>query len=142
MTVGEVMTRAVVAVGLDDTVAHVRALFERNGFHHLLVTEHGALLGVLSDRDLLRNLSPFAGHDMTERPQDRALLNRRVHQIMTRRPVAVAPETPVEEAARTMLQRRVSCLPVVSGAGSPVGILSWKDLLGALTQGAKAAAPE
>lgn len=59
MTVGDPMTRHIVSVSMDDPLQRVRAAFEAYGFHHLLVIENERLVGVISDRDLLRNLSPF-----------------------------------------------------------------------------------
>jgi CBS domain-containing protein len=53
----------------------------------------------------------------------------RAHQIMTRPVITVAPETPIVEAATTMLQRHVSGLPVVDATGKLVGIISEGDFL-------------
>src|SRR5579864_4642857 len=53
----------------------------------------------------------------------------RAHQIMTRPVITVAPETPIVEAANTMLQRHVSGLPVVNKAGKLVGIISEGDFI-------------
>jgi CBS domain-containing protein len=53
----------------------------------------------------------------------------RAHQIMTRPVITVAPETPIVEAANTMLQRHVSGLPVVNKSGQLVGIISEGDFI-------------
>jgi acetoin utilization protein AcuB len=131
MNVDQIMTHEITTVGMDDDVHRVRELFEDHGFHHLLVVERGKLVGVISDRDLLRNVSPFIGK-WSERSQDMATLHRRVHQIMTRKPVTIGREMQVEEAARVMLEHRVSCLPVVREDGRPVGIVTWRDLVSGL----------
>lgn len=86
LRVAEIMSTKIVTVLADDDLLAVRALFERHNFHHLLVTDNGRLIGVISDRDLLRNLSPFVGR-LSERSQDVRTLYRRVHQMMTREPV-------------------------------------------------------
>lgn len=130
MIVRQVMTAPVVTVGLDAGVQEVRALFEVHRFHHLLVTDGGRLVGVISDRDLLKNLSPFI-HSVMERQEDRNLLKRRVHQIMRRKPIVVSPETDLSAAACLMLGERVSCLPVVEDDGRPIGIVTMRDLLAA-----------
>ncbi len=128
MRVEQVMTRSVVTVSMDDTVATVREIFETHGFHHLIVEENGQVVGVVSDRDLLRNLSPFVGK-MNERPQDLFLERRRVHQIMTRKLISVGPDTPLLDAAIKMLDDRVSCLPVVDARMRCMGIVTMRDLL-------------
>ena len=131
MKVDEIMSREPVTVGMDDDLHRVKDLFELYRFHHLLVLLGEKLVGVISDRDLLRASSPFSGR-ASERPQDVATLNRRVHQIMARNLVVVAPEAPGEDAARLMLDKRVSCLPVVTEDGKLLGIVTWRDQLRSL----------
>lgn len=133
MNVDRIMTRGTITIGMDDGVYKVRDLFKEHAFHHLLVVENGQLVGVISDRDLLRNVSPFIGK-LSERSEDAATLNRRVHQIMTRKPITISPETDVKEASRVMLEHRVSCLPVVKNDGRVAGIVTWRDLLGGLCE--------
>lgn len=131
MNVTSIMSREPVTVGMDDDLHRVKDLFELYRFHHLLVLLGEKLVGVISDRDLLRATSPFIGR-ASERPQDVATLNRRVHQIMTRSLVVVAAETPVQDAARLMLDKRVSCLPVVTDDDRLLGIVTWRDQLRSL----------
>jgi len=68
-----------------------------------------------------------------ETARDLATLNKRVHQIMSRNPVTLRPDSSVSEAARLILEHGISCIPVVNGAGKPVGIVSWRDLLKSLS---------
>ena len=128
MNVSQIMTRQTITIGMDDSVGTVKDLFEEHGFHHLLVLDKRMVVGVVSDRDLLRTVSPFVDR-LAERTQDLATLKRRVHQIMTREPVTVSSEATVEEAAQIMLAHRVSCLPAVAQDGHPVGIVTWRDML-------------
>src|SRR4051812_32007867 len=53
----------------------------------------------------------------------------RAHQIMTRSVITIAPGATILEAAKTMLQHRVSGLPVVDAAGKLVGIVSEGDFI-------------
>lgn len=134
ITLRQVMSPQVVTVSMDDSLRVVRQLFEQHRFHHLLVVEGRKLVGVISDRDLLRHLSPFLGHDLAERTQDLATLNKRAHQIMTRAPISAFPDTTIEQAIELILQHRISCLPVVDEKSHPVGIVSWRDLLKSLAK--------
>ncbi|HIE96019.1 MAG TPA: CBS domain-containing protein [Planctomycetes bacterium] len=131
MNIDQIMTREIIKVGMDDDVRTVRDLFDEHRFHHLLVVEGGRLVGVISDRDLLRNASPFIGK-LSERAQDTERLDRRVHQIMTRKPVTISGEMNVEDAAQMMLEHGVSCLPVAMEDGHVIGIVTWRDLLRSL----------
>jgi len=53
----------------------------------------------------------------------------RAHQIMTRDVITVTPHTTIEEAAKIMLETRISGLPVMDDAGRLVGIVSESDFL-------------
>ncbi len=132
------MIRKAVTVKMDDTLETVRELFHAHSFHHLLVVEGHKLVGVISDRDLLKHLSPFVGKPLGERSQDVATLHKRAHQVMTRRPITAVEKTSLNEAANLMIEQRISCLPVEDEAGRPVGIVTWRDLLKALVVGEQA----
>lgn len=128
MTVQSIMSTRLVTVELDDKLKTVKEIFDRLKFHHLLVVDQDRLVGVVSDRDLLRALSPFIG-SMMETDRDVATLNRRVHQIMTRKLITLGPQAEVADAAALFLAHDISCIPVVDTASRPVGILSWRDVL-------------
>lgn len=128
MTVGEIMTHNVLTVRMDDTVGDAKRLFDSHNFHHLLVIDRTRVVGIVSDRDILRAISPFAGKDL-ERELDAGTLRKRIHLIMTRHPLTTTENASVQEAARSMLAHGVSCLPVLDRESRPIGIVSWKDIL-------------
>jgi acetoin utilization protein AcuB len=127
--VSRVMSAKVAAVFPDDTLLTVREVFAKVKFRHLAVVDEAQkVLGVVSDRDVLRAVSPFFG-TVNEQTRDLALMRRPVHQIMTREPICAAPDLRIEEAIRIMRQKRISCLPVVDGEFRIIGILTWKDIV-------------
>jgi acetoin utilization protein AcuB len=129
---GDIMTARVVTVELDDRLEVVKEIFDTMNFHHLLVVdEHKKLSGIVSDRDLLRALSPYVG-SAAETERDLATLNKRVHQIMTRHPITLRAQSAVAEAVNLLLVHRISCVPVVDDDFKPIGIVSWRDLLKSL----------
>jgi acetoin utilization protein AcuB len=132
MTVSDIMTKRPVTVELGDKLSTVREIFERLKFHHLLVVADQQLLGVVSDRDLLKALSPNLG-TLSETLKDTACLNKQVHQIMSRKPVTLPPDASLQDAVQVFLQHRVSCIPIVDNKQRPLGIVSWRDLLQALS---------
>jgi acetoin utilization protein AcuB len=132
MKLGEIMTRRVVTVELDDSLATVKQIFDSLRFHHLLVIGSDKnLCGVISDRDLLRAISPYAG-TVSENARDLATLKKRAHQIMTRSPVTLSPDASVADAIQLFLGHRVSCIPIVDEGFRAVGIVSWRDILRSL----------
>ena len=63
----------------------------------LKVLEADIPIGVISDRDLLKALSPYIG-TATETSRDVATLNKRAHQIMSRKPITIGPQAGIEGA--------------------------------------------
>ena len=128
MVMRDIMTAPVVTVEIDDRLEVVKEIFDTMNFHHLLVVdEHKKLSGIVSDRDLLRALSPYVG-SVAETARDLATLNKRVHQIMSRHPITLHPHSGVAEAVNLLLAHRISCIPIVDDEFKPVGIVSWRDL--------------
>lgn len=128
-TVADIMTAPPVTITLDSTMEEVRAIFEARRFHHLVVLDDNRrAVGVVSDRDLLSTVSPFVGK-MAERSADLASLQRKAHQVMSRKLIAVRPNTLLRAAARVMLDYKISCLPVVDKDLRCVGILTIRDVV-------------
>ncbi len=113
---------------MDTPLRRIRDLFEQHRFHHLLVTEKGKLVGVISDRDVFKALSPFIG-TLSEHARDTQLLNRRAHQIMSRALIKAEPQMHVLDACKVFIDKRVSCLPVVDENDHVRGIVTWRDIL-------------
>jgi acetoin utilization protein AcuB len=133
MNVNEIMTAKVITIGMDDTLEQIQKLFGKHKFHHVLVLEDEELIGVISDRDVLKEISPYI-NTLSEDSRARKTLTKKAHQIMTRKPITVKPDMVVEDAASIILTKNISCLPVVSSSGNIEGILSWKDILNFYTQ--------
>ena len=129
MKVESIMEYEVFTVRMDDTIGTIHEILKRAEFHHLLVVEGGKLVGILSDRDTLKVISPFIGK-LSEHPRDISILDRKVHQIMTRKVITVQKSTSVETAANLLLDNNISCLPVTSTDGKIEGVVTWKDILG------------
>jgi acetoin utilization protein AcuB len=131
MFVGDIMSRETVTALPDEDVEHIWTKLETHRIHHVLVMAAGRLVGVISDRDVLRATSPFIGH-LSEQPRDVATLKKKAHQIMTRDVKVAMQDETANAAATRMLAHSISCLPVLSQDGRLEGILTWRDLLRAL----------
>lgn len=128
MQLKDLMSKRLVTVELDDTLETVKEIFDELKLHHVLVVEARQLIGVVSDRDLWRALSPYINSNV-ETARDVATLHKRVHHVMSRKPLALPPDAPVSAAIALMLAHRISCVPVVRGDQVPLGIVSWRDVL-------------
>ncbi|NOZ11527.1 MAG: CBS domain-containing protein [Gammaproteobacteria bacterium] len=131
MRVEEIMTQPVVTVAMDDSLRLIREIFSKMKFHHLLVTEHDKLVGVISDRDLLKQISPSLDTSAATL-QDLAVLDRPAHQIMSRNLVTLRRDASIKMALQAFLNKEVSCLPIVDHENRIEGIISWKDVFKSL----------
>ena len=133
MKISSIMTKEVTTVNMDISLKGICGIFEDKKFHHLLVVEDDELRGVISDRDVLKALSPFL-NTPAEQARDLATLDKRAHQIMSRKPATVTKDASAKDAVRLMFQKNISCLPVMSSDGRIEGIVTRKDLLHAYSQ--------
>jgi acetoin utilization protein AcuB len=111
MLIVERMTRLPVTVTGETTVQEALRVIDECQVRHLPVLDNnGALVGIVSEKDLLRANS---GHP--------------VEEIMTRDVITATEYTALEEAARIMIDHKISSLPVVRD-GKLVGIITETDL--------------
>lgn len=128
MKISSIMTRGVVTVDMDDSLQTIREILNNFEFHHVPVVDDQKLIGIISDRDLLSELSPFLDTPSQEQ-RDFAILKKRAHQIMSRILITVNAETSIEKACNLLLENDISCLPVISPQDNVEGIITWKDIL-------------
>lgn len=131
MQVESIMSKNVHTVSLSTTLAELRNIFASVEYHHLLVVEDNQLLGVISDRDVLRRSSPALDEDDDGNlpAPDAELLKQTADTFMTKDLITVLPDTLIDTSAILLLEHNISCLPIVSEEGLVLGILTWKDML-------------
>lgn len=128
MTVDSIMSRDVRTVPPDAGLKTVRSLLHEEGFHHILVVDADeALLGVISDRDMLRALAPFLGTS-SGAGSDGDALGQPASEVMQSDPVTLRLGTEIETAAHLLLDHDVSALPVVD-RDELVGLVTTEDFL-------------
>jgi CBS domain-containing protein len=116
LRVSDLMTTALITVHAHEPVSGAHAEMQVGVVRHLpVIDDRGRLVGVLSDRDVLRAL----GH----RPP------RRVADVMTRGVVTVRPEAMAHEAASIMLEQKIGSVLVVDEEGTLVGMVTQTDYL-------------
>jgi len=128
MKIKDIMQKRVVTVDMDCSLWEVKMIFDNTRFHHLLVIEKDRLVGVISDRDYLKAASPNLG-TAAETTKDTATLNKRAHQIMSRKLHTLDEDATVLDAILLFNQKPVSCIPVVDDERHIKGILSWRDIM-------------
>ena len=131
MNITNIMSSRIVTIEMDDTLKSVKEIFDNTQFHHLLVISNNKLCGIISDKDLLKTLSPNLG-TLAESTNDLLSLNKKAHQIMTRHLISINDKAAINEAIMLFNKHNLSCFPVIDGKNNPVGILSWRDIFKAL----------
>ena len=115
-TIGDLMTEDVLTVAPEDTLGEAAAKMTEQGIGAVVVSDFGRMIGILSERDIMRAVA------------DRVHSSEaRVREWMTPDPVTATPDTPVDEAGRTMLEHGFRHLPVVEGERA-IGIVSLRDV--------------
>jgi acetoin utilization protein AcuB len=134
MLVRDVMRVNVVTVTPRARVADAFRLTRERGVRHLPVVDDGALVGIVSDRDLKRAVPPSASGPAPE------FASMTVEQLMTRAVITTGPACSVEDAGRVMVSEKISALPVTE-AGRLVGIVTETDVVALLVRALGASEP-
>ena len=119
-TIAEVMRRDFLTVAPEDTLGETAQQLVDAGVGAAVVKDFGRLIGIITERDMLKAM---AGRVHTS--------DARVREWMTEEPITASPDTPIEEAAQTMLDNGFRHLPVVDGDRGVVGVVSLRRLVGA-----------
>lgn len=133
--VSDVMTRDVLFVGPEDRLRRAATLMREHRIGGLPVVDDGRVVGMITESDFLNMAAEtpdgdrhgfldalFGGHRA-------AHPSTLVGEAMTKDPVSVEASTAIREAARRMKRHRIKRMPVVSGDGELVGILSRADVM-------------
>jgi acetoin utilization protein AcuB len=129
MKIENLMNKKLVTLSMDSTLSEAKEVFEKQKIHHLLITDDdGLLAGVMTDRDLYKNLSPTAGTNQ-ETHRDTALMQKKLHQIMARDLITSQAQLPLNEAVLLFYDNNISCLPVIDEQNKAIGIITWRDIL-------------
>lgn len=126
MLVGERMSRPVITVSADDPINEVLALFRKEHIRRAPVLKNGKLAGIVTQTDLL-NASPSPVTTLSIWEMHYLISKVTVEKVMTRKVFTVDRDTPIEEAARIMADKKIGGLPVMS-AGRVVGMITETDL--------------
>ena len=126
MFVGERMSRPVISVSPDAPINEVLVMFRKEHIRRAPVIKNGKLVGIISERDLL-NASPSSATSLSVWELNYLISKVTVKDVMSKKVISIDTDTPIEEAARIMADKKIGGLPVTS-AGKIVGIITETDL--------------
>jgi acetoin utilization protein AcuB len=126
MKVVDVMTRNPLVMTPTETIGQADEIMAENRIRQLPVVDAGALLGIITDRDIRSFLAESSLLD----PEQRAkALKTNVREIMTGEPMTLAPDDDLQEAVELLIEQKIGGIPVVDEVEGLVGIVTYVDVL-------------
>ena len=134
LQVRDVMSREVHTVTRNDELAIADTLMKQERVRHLpVLDEDGEVCAVVSQRDLFRGaLLRALGYG--SRAEELMLKQVAVKEAMSAEIQTTAPDTPIADAARVMIERKIGCLPVIE-SGRLIGIVTETDFVRLVAEG-------
>jgi acetoin utilization protein AcuB len=128
-TVSEIMTRRLITVRPQDELIAAFRLMSEQAIHHLpVVDDNGLLVGIISDRDIIKFSSPFAGSSV-QSERDKATMHIPVEKFMSRDVISIERTASIRSSVELVLQNGIHALPVVDNEHHVVGIVTVTNLL-------------
>lgn len=122
----QIMTTPVFSILPSTTLHAVSGIFADKRYRHIpVVGADRALLGLISDRDLLRHQASKQHHTVHSPKKP-------VSSVMISEVLVATPDTRIREIARTMFEERIGSLPIVDNDGRLIGIITRSDILRAI----------
>lgn len=126
MKVVDVMTTNPLVTTPTETVGQADQVMAENRIRQLPVVEGGAMLGIVTDRDI----RSFLAQSSLIEPEERAkALETKVRDIMTTDPLTLSPDDELQEAVELLIDEKIGGIPVVDAAEGLVGIVTYVDVL-------------
>jgi CBS domain-containing protein len=125
--VREIMMGSPVTLKPDDTLALANDVISLGRIRHIPVVEDGKLRGMLTERDLM-GAAATQIFGLKQSSKNALLKSVQIRDVMKKRVVTVAPDTPIKDAAHLLADKKIGCLPVVS-EGTLVGLVTTTDIL-------------
>ncbi|MER2598100.1 MAG: CBS and ACT domain-containing protein [Caldilineales bacterium] len=126
MLVGERMSHPVLTVSPDMSALDAQAFMRREHIRRAPVIQNGKLVGIVTEGDLL-NASPTQATLLSVWEISYLVSKIKVSQVMSKNVTTISEDTPIEEAARVMIDNKVGGLPVTLD-GKVVGMITETDL--------------
>lgn len=122
----EIMSSPVMSIAPGMSAADAWKSFEASGVRHMpVLSAEGTIIGIVSDRDLLKQLIITNGNKEDARETV-------IRDIMATRVIVTGPTTDIRRIAKAMMDHHIGTMPIVDDDGLPIGIITRSDILHAI----------
>ena len=129
--VSTLMSTELITVAPEETLFHVKEIFDRHNIHHLPVVQDRKIVGILSKADFLHFVRGFARTTADRINEESHLRSWKVEEVMVHGLAKVDQDEPIRTALEVFKTNRLHALPIVEG-DILVGILTTYDIIKAL----------
>lgn len=129
--VSTLMSTELITVAPEETLFHVKEIFDRHNIHHLPVVQDRKIVGILSKADFLHFVRGFARTTADRINEEAHLRSWKVEEVMVHGLAKVDQDEPIRTALEVFKTNRLHALPIVEG-DILVGILTTYDIIKAL----------
>jgi CBS domain-containing protein len=126
-TVREIMMGSPVTLAPDDTLDLANDVISLGRIRHIPILDNGKLVGLISERDLI-GAAANRIFGLKQKSRSALLKSELVKNVMKKRVVTVTPDTSIKHAAKLMADKKIGCVPVISG-GALVGLVTTTNVL-------------
>ncbi len=124
----QIMTSPVITVRMDISIRDAWVIFRERRFRSLpVVDDMGKLIGIISDRDLLRYAAVTGNIPPYDETSEQARLP--IEPLVCKKVLTATPDTEIRTIARLMFEQRVGVMPIVDQYDNLVGIITRSDIL-------------
>ena len=144
MIVQDIMNTSVKSATTDTFIRDIAATMCFNKISGVpVVDNNGQLIGVLSEKDILRNMFPDINQLMSQggninfedmETEYSGIMDKKVGDLMTQAVASVTPEMPLLKAASMMCSKQIRRIPVTTDDNKLIGIISIGDVHKAIFQ--------
>lgn len=129
MIASKYLREHVTIVDRSKKLGHIKALMHNNKTHHVCVMDQGKIIGIISDKDVIRHQSPKLNNIDAERENKFLDEQLEADQIMTPGVTTIKHDMPITKIIKIMLEKNVGAFPVLDENHKLIGIVSKETIL-------------
>ncbi len=137
--VSKIMTKDIICINEDDTLATVKSIFQRHRIHHLPVVKGGKFIGIVSKSDFSFFKKGFNDVQFDKTIEDVKLNNYHVRDIMTTKVAKLNSEDRINVVLEIFKENLFHAIPILNG-DKLVGIVTTYDIIKVLADEKEAVA--